>query len=235
MITKDSVRSVRLEFDFSFLRSTLHRSSTSTTITTTKTDIPSVTTNWSRLQSWCGETAVKILLQRHSVGTLEGRTIEYRPGGGLDYHNSPLMAEIPAGEYSHIHRSIDQLRSGVLQLSPLSGTDIRASLVHDYKPYISDLRHNGDRHDYTNKTNGHDVRSDVGANNNNNAPNDVDINRHNRNEQQQQQTQQDIKSYSSPSTPPTPLSSDGHMNDSKVGFISEYNIYCFFFCILLWN
>lgn len=144
------------------------------------------------------------------------------------------MAEIPAGEYSHIHRSIDQLRSGVLQLSPLNGTDIRASLVHDYKPYISDLRHNGDRLDYTNKANGLDVRSDVGANNNNNAPNDVEINRHNRSEQQQQQTQQDIKSYSSPSTPPTPLSTDGHMNDSKVCIHIHTTIfgYFFFFSIL---
>lgn len=42
---------------------------------------------------------------------MEGRVIEYRPGGGLDYHNSPLIGEIPAGDYSHIHRSIDQLRS----------------------------------------------------------------------------------------------------------------------------
>uniref|UniRef100_A0A182XPU5 Uncharacterized protein n=1 Tax=Anopheles quadriannulatus TaxID=34691 RepID=A0A182XPU5_ANOQN len=87
--------------------------------------------------------------------TLEGRTIEYRPGGGLDYHNSPLMAEIPTGDYSHIHRSIDQLRSmnerGVLgQLNALqhaaaavgNGTDLRSALVHDYKPYISDLRAN---------------------------------------------------------------------------------------------
>lgn len=42
---------------------------------------------------------------------MEGRVIEYRPGGGLDYHNSPLIGEIPSGDYSHIHRSIDQLRS----------------------------------------------------------------------------------------------------------------------------
>ncbi|KAI5640017.1 hypothetical protein NE865_07588 [Phthorimaea operculella] len=42
---------------------------------------------------------------------MEGRTIEYRPdGGGLDYHNSPLMAEIPVDNY-HIHRSIEHLRS----------------------------------------------------------------------------------------------------------------------------
>lgn len=42
---------------------------------------------------------------------MEGRVIEYRPRGGLDYHNSPLIGEIPSGDYSHIHRSIDQLRS----------------------------------------------------------------------------------------------------------------------------
>lgn len=43
---------------------------------------------------------------------MEGRTIDYRPdGGGLDYHNSPLMAEIPVDNYSHIHRSIEHLRS----------------------------------------------------------------------------------------------------------------------------
>lgn len=43
---------------------------------------------------------------------MEGRTIDYRPdGGGLDYHNSPLMAEIHVDNYSHIHRSIEHLRS----------------------------------------------------------------------------------------------------------------------------
>lgn len=162
------------------------------------------------------------------IVTLEGRTIEYRPGGGLDYHNSPLMAEIPTGDYSSHIRSIDQLRSmndrGVLQLGPLSATDIRASFVHDYKPFnISDLRNNSDRLDYTNKINGHDTirsSSDVNCssnnnnnNNNNNQSNDIEINRHG----QQQQQQTDQKAYSSPSTPPTPLSNtDGQMNDSKV-------------------
>uniref|UniRef100_A0A182YHH6 C2H2-type domain-containing protein n=1 Tax=Anopheles stephensi TaxID=30069 RepID=A0A182YHH6_ANOST len=44
---------------------------------------------------------------------MEGRVVEYsRPGGGLDYHNSPLIGEIAAGgDYSQFHRSIDQLRS----------------------------------------------------------------------------------------------------------------------------
>lgn len=39
--------------------------------------------------------------------------IEYpRTGGGLDYHhNSPLIGEIPTNDYTHFHRSIDQLRS----------------------------------------------------------------------------------------------------------------------------
>lgn len=40
---------------------------------------------------------------------MESRLIEYRPlGGGLDYHhNSPLIGEIPNGEYNHVvHRSI---------------------------------------------------------------------------------------------------------------------------------
>lgn len=39
--------------------------------------------------------------------------IDYRPshGGGLDYHNSPLIGEIPATDLYHMHRSIDQLRS----------------------------------------------------------------------------------------------------------------------------
>lgn len=44
---------------------------------------------------------------------MEGRVIEYRPshGGGLDYHNSPLIGEIPTTDLYHVHRSIDQLRS----------------------------------------------------------------------------------------------------------------------------
>lgn len=44
---------------------------------------------------------------------MEGRAIEYRHhGGGLDYHNSPLIGEIPNSEYhNQMHRSIDQLRS----------------------------------------------------------------------------------------------------------------------------
>lgn len=125
------------------------------------------------------------------------------------------MAEIPAGEYSHIHRSIEQLRSmnerGVLgQLGSLSATDIRASLVHDYKQFnISDLRNN-ERLEYAPKNNGGiDMRGGDGNGNNNNN-NQTDDLRH-------QEQQQDQKPYSSPSTPPTPLSiADGQMNESKV-------------------
>lgn len=120
---------------------------------------------------------------------------------------------------------------GVLQLGPLSTTDLRASLVHEYKPFISDLR-NSDRLDYGNgnKNNGIDVRSDVGSNNNNNAPNDVDINRHN-----EQQQQQDQKPYSSPSTPPTPHSADGQMNDTKVckAQMEFFFLHLFFFILLV--
>lgn len=69
---------------------------------------------------------------------MEGRLIEYRPiGGGLDYHhNSPLIGEIPNGEYSHVvHRSIDQLRNSLNErvalgpLSVFSSTDLRNSVL----------------------------------------------------------------------------------------------------------
>lgn len=88
--------------------------------------------------------------------TLEGgRAIDYRPAGGLDYHNSPLMAEIPAGDYGHVHRSIDQLRSmNALNErgQSLSVTDLRPL---EYKPYAerpderdgSGITRNGDRDD----------------------------------------------------------------------------------------
>lgn len=44
---------------------------------------------------------------------MESRIIEYpRPGGGLDYHSSPLLGEIPTSDYSY-YRSIDQLRTTI--------------------------------------------------------------------------------------------------------------------------
>lgn len=140
------------------------------------------------------------------------------------------MAELP-GDYSHIHRSIDQLRSmnerGVLQLGPMT-TDLRATLMHDYKPFnISDLRSHGiDRLDYNKLSNGIDLvgrgNNDVNnSNNNNNNTNNNNNNnaRNNGHDQQQQQQshQQDQKAYSTPSTPPTPLSNnDGQLTETKV-------------------
>lgn len=176
---------------------------------------------------------------------LEGRTIEYKPGFGLDHHSSPLMAEIP-GDYSHIHRSIDQLRSmnerGVLQLGPMSTTDIRASLMHEYKPFnISDLRNHGiDRLEYNKLANGIDLvgrgNNDVNSSNNNNNNNNsngrnhVDIGRHD----QHQTHQPDQKAYSSPSTPPTPLSNnEGQMTETKVN-IDFYHLFFLLYIIFLW-
>lgn len=142
---------------------------------------------------------------------MEGRTIEYRPdGGGLDYHNSPLMAEIPVGDnYTHIHRSIEHLRSmgggmldahrglGVTDLRRYdlhhqqesnhhdrdnkSGTVLR--IVNDYKGSIHDLRNqeNGDNMSHRN---------------------------------QEEISQASMKGYSAPSTP---LSENGqNMQDEKV-------------------
>lgn len=44
---------------------------------------------------------------------MEGRIIEYsRPINGLDYHNSPLIGEIAASDYTY-YRSIDQLRTTI--------------------------------------------------------------------------------------------------------------------------
>lgn len=69
---------------------------------------------------------------------MEGRVIEYRhPGGGLDYHNSPLIGEIPSGEYTIVHRSIDQLRllNERNALSEISNTDLRTSIISNHLEY----------------------------------------------------------------------------------------------------
>lgn len=156
--------------------------------------------------------------------TLEGRTIEYRPGGGLDYHNSPLMAEIPTGDYSHLHRSIDQLRSmnerGMF--GPLSSlattTDLRTSLVHDYKPInVSDLRNNNinvnDRLDYLTAKTIIDGRAGSAGDGNSN-PDQLDL-RHEQPDQKPYVTNNN--NNSAPSTPPTPLSiSEAQMQETKV-------------------
>lgn len=79
---------------------------------------------------------------------MEGRVIEYRPiGGGLDYHNSPLIGEIPTNDLYHSHRSIDQLRSSLNERGTLTNghlsttiTDLKAAsavaaLQLDYKHF----------------------------------------------------------------------------------------------------
>ncbi|CAD7092285.1 unnamed protein product [Hermetia illucens] len=135
------------------------------------------------------------------------------------------MAEIPAGDY--LHRSIDQLRSmnerAVLgPLGHLTSTDLRASLVHDYKPFINDLRQNVERMDYV--KNGLDIHRQNGqqggqpqghqngmdGQGNNNQGDDLRLD--------QQQPQLELKqSYSAPSTPPTPLSiAETQMTETKV-------------------
>lgn len=178
------------------------------------------------------------------VATLEGGR-DYRPGGGLDFHNSPLMAEIPAGDYSHLHRSIDQLRSmnergiiGPLGTS-LATTDLR--FVHEYKPVISlsDMRNNNvnERLEYItakamidNNRGGGSAGSDGhSAGSNNNSSEQQDLRQH--------VDHQDQKPYnlnsnnnnnnSAPSTPPTPLSiSEAQMNDTKVIIIGAYYTQC---------
>lgn len=63
---------------------------------------------------------------------MEARIIEY-PRGGLDYHhqNSPLIGEIPTTDYTHFHRSIDQLRSlnerGILNTNNFQNVLVPAS------------------------------------------------------------------------------------------------------------
>lgn len=74
---------------------------------------------------------------------MEGRVIEYRPlGGGLDYHNSPLIGEIATNDLYHTHRSIDQLRSLNDRDALTNGhppptiTDLKTSILQlDYKNY----------------------------------------------------------------------------------------------------
>lgn len=152
---------------------------------------------------------------------MEGRTIDYRPdGGGLDYHNSPLMAEIHVDNYSHIHRSIEHLRSiGVpAPLDPhrhlaTNLADLRRYEQHEEMPEIkpSVLR-------LSDFKTVHEMRQDMRQDQEN------DVHR--------QMTPQDDgpKGYSAPSTP---LSENGGQNvhEEKVRF-------CFFFqrirnCFLL--
>lgn len=136
------------------------------------------------------------------------------------------MADIPTGDYSHLHRSVFGPLGG------LSSTDLRTSLVHDYKPlHVSDLRNNNinlsDRLDYLTAKTIIDGRSAGSAHDGNSNPEQSDM-RHG-------MEQQDIKPYllnnnnnnninnnnnnnnSAPSTPPTPMSiSEAQMQEAKV-------------------
>lgn len=102
---------------------------------------------------------------------MEARIIEYPRSSGLEYHhNSPLIGEIPTSDYTHFHRSIDQLRSlnergilstshfqNVLVPSSTSPIVIQASgvyseiklnddskLLNDYQPANKSIQRNGD-------------------------------------------------------------------------------------------
>lgn len=121
---------------------------------------------------------------------MEGRIIEYPRSGGLDYHhNSPLIGEIPTNDYTHFHRSIDQLRSlnerGILNsnhfqnvLVPCTTSPIvvQASAVYseikinednrmlsDYQSSNKSLRRNGDQlMDEENVANDYQQKKDAG-------------------------------------------------------------------------
>lgn len=63
---------------------------------------------------------------------METRIIEYPRANGLDYHhNSPLIGEIPANDYAHFHRSIDQLRTlnerGILNTNHIQSVLVTSS------------------------------------------------------------------------------------------------------------
>lgn len=103
---------------------------------------------------------------------MEARIIEYPRSSGLEYHhNSPLIGEIPTNDYTHFHRSIDQLRSlnergilstshfqNVLAPSSTSPIVIQASgvyseiklndeskiMLNDYQPSNKSNQRNGD-------------------------------------------------------------------------------------------
>jgi hypothetical protein len=98
------------------------------------------------------------------VDMMEARVIEYPRSNSLDYHlNSPLIGEIPTSDYTHFHRSIDQLRSlnerGILNannfqhvLLPASTSPIvvqssiysEIKVSDDYRTSNKLLRHNNE-------------------------------------------------------------------------------------------
>lgn len=101
---------------------------------------------------------------------MEGRVIEYRPshGGGLDYHNSPLIGEIPTTDLYHVHRSIDQLRSlnergglNHINVAMNSSTDLKtspssSSAIHlEYKLYTTNNNNNSNNNNNNANENQH--------------------------------------------------------------------------------
>lgn len=108
--------------------------------------------------------------------------IDYRPshGGGLDYHNSPLIGEIPATDLYHMHRSIDQLRSlnerGSLNhiATSMNNTDLKttasaptsasAALQLEYKLYNNNNNNAHEHNHQSHHDNGMEyLKSDVSA------------------------------------------------------------------------
>lgn len=144
------------------------------------------------------------------------------------------MAEIPTTDVSHLHRSIEQLRSMHNSVyGPLGGsTDLRASLVHEYKPlHVSDLRNNNidisDRLDYLSaaKTIIDGGRSlSIGGGDSNPEQTDMrhgvdqpDIKPYVTNNNINHNNNNNNNNNSAPSTPPTPLSiAEAQMQEAKV-------------------
>lgn len=110
---------------------------------------------------------------------MEARIIEY-PRSDYQHNSSPLIGEIPTNDYTHFHRSIDQLRSlnerGILNtnhfqnvLIPTSTSPIvvqasgvyseiklsEDSKVHEYQSSNKSMRRNDEEKDNANVTGNH--------------------------------------------------------------------------------
>lgn len=82
-----------------------------------------------RINSFCDKKIKKVV---GFIEMMETRIIEYPRSSGLDYHHSsPLIGEIPTNDYTHFHRSIDQLRSlnerGILNTNHIQNVLIQPS------------------------------------------------------------------------------------------------------------
>lgn len=91
---------------------------------------------------------------------MEARIIEYPRSSGLEYHhNSPLIGEIPANtDYTHFHRSIDQLRSlnerGILNTNHFQNVLVPSStspIVVQASGVYSEIKLNDDYNQTVNK------------------------------------------------------------------------------------